>query len=97
MTAPYYTFRISAPDAAGVAVSVDDGEWSPCRFSIGYWWHDWSDYESGSHQVRARACDAGGAITAVDSRRVDVRLHERPEGLRNRVRHGRRGSERPIT
>ncbi len=94
VTAPYYTFRIAAYGSARIDISIDGGDWLPCRFWIGYWWHDWSDYESGAHSVSARSRDADGAITAVESRRVDVRIKADAEGdelPRRRVRRVRSG------
>ena len=56
-----YTIRVDAPeDAQKVEVAVDQGEWRPCRRSSGYWWHDWSGYEDGEHEVVARLVCAHG-------------------------------------
>lgn len=90
VTAPYYTFRADVSAAANVALSIDESGWSPCRFSMGYWWHDWSGYESGYHQVRAQAFDAEGNVIAIDFRRVEVRLSRFDESPRREGRHGRR-------
>ena len=50
-----YTFRIGAiPEAAGVEVSIDQGDWRPCRESLGMWWYDWTDGASGEHVLIAR-------------------------------------------
>jgi hypothetical protein len=50
-----YTFRLAAPEAAdGVDISIDQGPWLACRKEVGYWWHDWSGYEDGEHEIIAR-------------------------------------------
>ena len=51
---PDYTFRIAAAAASRVEISIDDGEWRPCRPADRYWWYDWSGYMSGKHQAVAR-------------------------------------------
>ena len=59
-----YTLRFSAPEGApAVEVSIDGGEWRPCRFAVGHWWYDWENYTEGSHQLRARASTDGGELT----------------------------------
>ena len=51
-----YTLRVGAPEAAEeVGVSINQGPWQFCRRAAGYWWHDWSGYEAGEHEVIARA------------------------------------------
>lgn len=37
-----YAIRISAPPNSDVEISINNGEWQPCRESIGYWWFDWT-------------------------------------------------------
>lgn len=47
-----YTIRVSAPESAEkVLVSIDEGEWQPCRPAVGYWWYDWSGYGNGEHRI----------------------------------------------
>lgn len=59
-----YTLRLSAPEGApSVEVSIDGGEWRPCRFAVGHWWYDWENYTEGSHQLRARAKRDGDELT----------------------------------
>ncbi len=59
---PSYTLQIAAtPGTQGVEVSIDRGEWVPCREALGLWWHDWSDYSSGEHVVAARTISENGA------------------------------------
>lgn len=52
---PRYTLRVSAPEhATNVEVALDQGPWLPCRRAEGYWWYDWSDYDSGEHEIVTR-------------------------------------------
>jgi hypothetical protein len=54
-----YTFRISASPTERIEISIDNGEWLPCRPSVGYWWYDWLDFSAGPHSLRARIPPAG--------------------------------------
>ncbi|MBI3547536.1 MAG: hypothetical protein HY078_00645 [Elusimicrobia bacterium] len=49
-----YSIRISAAPAGKVEISIDGGEWQPCREAVGHWWYDWSGYGPGRHRVVAR-------------------------------------------
>src|SRR4051812_30280503 len=52
---PSYALQIeTAEDATCVDVCFDQGEWQPCRESLGLWWFDWSGYDTGEHEVVAR-------------------------------------------
>lgn len=52
---PTYSIQVATvPEAINVDVSIDQGEWRPCRESLGLWWYDWSGYEAGEHEVVAR-------------------------------------------
>lgn len=65
VTSPHYAVRLSAPeDAAQVEISVDQGDWIPCRKAAGYWWHDWSGYGEGEHEVVARIQVAGKLVSS---------------------------------
>lgn len=56
LASPCYTFRIgTSPQANNVEVSIDQGDWKPCRESLGLWWHDWADYSKGEHVLSARS------------------------------------------
>jgi hypothetical protein len=58
-----YTFHIAAsPGTVGVEVSVDRGDWMPCREALGLWWRDWIAAGQGDHEIVARA--RGGGISA---------------------------------
>lgn len=51
---PFYTFKIVADSATGVEVSIDQGDWMPCREALGLWWFDWSGFDAGEHELTAR-------------------------------------------
>lgn len=74
LSAAGYTFRIGCPgEAREVEVSIDSGPWLPCRFSVGYWWHDFGGGEIGRHSVSARARDNEGVLTVSPTREFSVR------------------------
>ena len=58
----HYTVRISAVDVLDVEVSIDEGPWQACRESAGYWWFDWSGYDSGPHEMMVRGIDSEGDL-----------------------------------
>lgn len=62
-----YTLRVGTLLAGTVEVSIDGGAWRPCRTSAGYWWYDWSGYESGIHTAVARVRPQSGR-TVVSAR-----------------------------
>lgn len=65
-----YSFHIAAaPGTLGVEISIDEGEWRPCREALGLWWYDWTGFEKGGHQVAARAF-VGEGIMASSSPRL---------------------------
>jgi hypothetical protein len=54
---PSYTFKIAAtPWVDSMEVSIDQGDWMPCREALGFWWYDWSGFDKGEHEVMARSC-----------------------------------------
>lgn len=71
-----YTFRIGAgPDVSRVEVSIDGGQWQPCRESVGFWWYDWSGYAAkAARQLSARATTQDGRIVESQTRRFSVKL-----------------------
>ena len=74
-----YTFRISAPaNVQKVEVAVDQGAWQPCRQSAGYWWFDWSGYDSGEHEITSRLVTAGGKPIIAEPHEFFVSLEKRP-------------------
>ena len=61
ITAPGYTLRAgTVGDAERVEISIDQGDWRPCRYSVGYWWYDWGGYAEGRHRAEVRACLKNG-------------------------------------
>lgn len=62
ITSPHYTFRIQTNVSGPVEVSVDDGPWTPCRESVGYWWFDYAGGEPGRHQLIARVHSPNGEL-----------------------------------
>lgn len=69
ITSPTYTFHIGAiPEANNVEVSIDQGDWKPCRQALGLWWYDWADYEPGYHVLLART-RIGNDMTATSAQR----------------------------
>jgi len=71
----HYTYRVSAaPDAATVEVSVNGGDWRPCRESLGFWWFDWHGYKPGSHVVTARAEKKTGKFAISTPRHFKVKI-----------------------
>lgn len=50
----HYTIRIGAGGGENVHISIDEGDWKPCRPSHGYYWFDWHSIEPGEHKVVAK-------------------------------------------
>lgn len=74
VTSASYTIRLTLPENTPYAeVSFDGGEWRACRFAVGHWWYDWSDYASGTYTLRARAVTPEGREVVIE-RRCDVVL-----------------------
>jgi hypothetical protein len=71
--APAYAFRIEA-DAPRVEIAIDGDDWRPCRRNDGYWWYEWSGYESGRHQAMVRGETRAGREAALRSCRFLVEL-----------------------
>lgn len=58
-----YSFRVTAPDdAKEVRLSIDDGEWLPCRSGEGHWWFDWTAQAEGDHIAVSRVIEADGSM-----------------------------------
>lgn len=75
ITSQHYTFRISAPiSALKVDVSIDGGNWQPCRKSMGYWWFDWDNYKSKKYAMHARLHANYGTKPFSSLRRFIVKL-----------------------
>ena len=58
-----YAIRISATECEAVEISINDGEWQPCRNASGYWGFDWNITEPGRYIIYARMrCSDGKEI-----------------------------------
>ena len=60
ISAQYYGVRISAPGGRPVQISIDGGEWKPCRESAGHFWFDWTGIPAGEHKLTAQIQTADG-------------------------------------
>lgn len=70
---PCYTFRIGTiPEANNVEVSIEHGDWKPCRESLGLWWYDWADYTKGEHTLVARSRISDGVSSTSTLRHFTV-------------------------
>jgi hypothetical protein len=67
-----YAVRISAEPEMEVEISINNGEWRPCRESIGYWWFDWRPAEAGPCLLIARSRAANGRWKKSDVRSCRV-------------------------
>lgn len=75
ITSPQYTFRVGAlGDIERVEISINQGPWQACRYSVGYWWYDWSGYSAGRYQAAVRAQTRGGRTLASDPAKFSVAL-----------------------
>lgn len=62
-----YTFRAGTTgDVERVEISINQGPWQVCRYSVGYWWYDWSGYAAGRYQAAARAQTRDGRLLTTD-------------------------------
>ena len=59
---PNNTIKIGTNVNCKVEVSIDKGDWQPCRFAEGFWWYDWLNCSSGKHKIAARLCDSNGKV-----------------------------------
>jgi hypothetical protein len=55
-----YSIRVGASGNGSVEVSINGGDWAPCRHSVGYWWFDWGYYMRGSYEITARMVNSRG-------------------------------------
>ncbi|MDR1952419.1 MAG: hypothetical protein LBQ37_02750 [Elusimicrobiota bacterium] len=68
-----YVLRIGASNDGYVEISINDGEWNPCRFSYGYWWFDWGYFKPGNYRIKARMADVNGnTVLESKERRCEV-------------------------
>jgi hypothetical protein len=70
---PHYTLQVCASsEAVGVDVSIDGGDWRPCRESMGLWWYDWTGFSPGQHHAFARIALDDGRLEVSQPRRFIV-------------------------
>ena len=68
-----YTFNIEAePGAQAVEVSINTGDWLPCRQALGLWWFDWTGYAKGDYELVVRCRTDQGPSTFSALRRFSV-------------------------
>jgi len=72
ITARHYTIRIGASNCLNADISIDDQPWTPCRYSVGYWWYDWNNIQPGNHQIVARLNKGNGQYLISKRRRCKV-------------------------
>ncbi|OGR68184.1 MAG: transaldolase [Elusimicrobia bacterium GWC2_61_19] len=72
ITSRHYSVRIGASDCTGVDISVNDQPWQPCRHAVGYWWFDWNNFQTGTHQLVARMHTRKGEYLISKRRRCKV-------------------------
>ena len=72
ITEKHFTIRVGASECSKVEISIDDQPWHPCRHSVGYWWHDWSGFGPGNHQVVAKLHKKDGEFLISRRRRFKV-------------------------
>ena len=52
----HYCFRLgSRKPCSAMQVSINGGEWQNCRYTNGYWWFDWWNFNTGNFYLEARA------------------------------------------
>lgn len=72
---PEYSLRLTTvPEAASVEVSIDGGDWRPCREAVGHWWYDWSGFSNGRHELMARVRKTDGDLAVSPVRETLVEL-----------------------
>ncbi|MDD4004296.1 MAG: hypothetical protein PHW69_03725 [Elusimicrobiaceae bacterium] len=63
----HYVFRIGASSNGYVELCLNNGEWLPCRHSVGYWWYDWNA-TPGNYTATARITTPTGVVTTKTKR-----------------------------
>jgi len=70
-----YTLQIAVGEPAqAVELSIDQGDWRPCREGLGLWWYDWSGYDSGEHEAVARLRRPDGTTILSEPRIFEVKI-----------------------
>lgn len=68
----HYAIRVSAKPERKVEVSIDGGEWLPCREAVGFYWYDWAPAGAGEVTIVARAKNGGPRAKRSEERVVVV-------------------------
>lgn len=75
IVSPQYTFRAGVSGGvARVEISINQGPWQPCRWSVGYWWYDWAGYGNGRYQAAVRAAAKDGRVATCEPVKFTVAL-----------------------
>ncbi len=67
-----YAIRISTDPNSEVEISINNGEWRPCRESIGYWWFDWKPMNVARCKLAARSRVGKGRWKKSDARSCEI-------------------------
>jgi len=59
--ARHYAVRIGAGWGTNVEISIDSGDFKPCRHA-GYFWYDWHGISKGKHKLTAQMKTSDGKI-----------------------------------
>jgi hypothetical protein len=70
---PHYAFsiRTNVP-VIKIELSVNGGNWRPCREAAGKWWYDWNEFKSKTYAVHARSILTDGRKIISSLRRFVV-------------------------
>lgn len=63
-----YCIRLGVGENTHVEISINGGPWKSCRYSVGFWWFDWSGYGSGRNTIVARVLTPSGNLLQTPSR-----------------------------
>lgn len=68
-----------------IEISIDGQSWRRCRYAVGFWWFEWSGYQSGHHQIVCRGRTQNESLFVTPPRRfwVDLRPQEAPNVTRS--------------
>ncbi|MFA5976243.1 MAG: hypothetical protein WC859_08800 [Elusimicrobiota bacterium] len=73
LSGPTYVIRLGVGGAETVELSIDKGNWLPCRLTSGYWWFDWHAITPGKHTLVARMRTPEGTWYKTPPRSCDYR------------------------
>lgn len=60
ITSDYYCVRLGASPCERAEICINDKNWMPCRYAVGYWWFDWANFAPGSYKIKARMINSKG-------------------------------------